>query len=270
MANRVRISILRAVHHAKAGHIGGPLSAVEVLTYLYFHVLRIDPMKPTWVDRDRFILSKGHAAIALYAVMAERGFFPPEELSTFDEINSRMQAHPDMTITPGIDMSTGSLGQGLSPGIGMALGARMLGKDFRTYVMIGDGETQEGQIWEAAFVAGRYKLDNLTGILDCNEVQQYGWQYPVPLPPIENPAAKFQAFGWNAIEIDGHDFQDISSAFEEAKTVKGRPTMIIAHTIKGKGVSFFEGKYQWHARAPSDEELDRAIAELTSGKTITG
>jgi len=262
IATRVRTHILRSVHKAQGGHIGGPLSCVELLVSLYFHALRIDPQNPTWEDRDRFILSKGHAAIALYAVMAERGFFPVEELSTFDEINSRMQAHPDMTITAGIDMSTGSLGQGLSAGIGMALGARLLKRDFRVYVMIGDGESQEGQIWEAAAVASRYRLDNLAVILDYNRVQQYGWQYPTRMLPIEAPAAKFQAFGWYTIETDGHDFRAVIGALEEAKTIKGRPAIIIGHTVKGKGVSFMEDRYQWHARVPTDQELDLALAEL--------
>ena len=264
IACRVRIHIVKSVHYAKAGHIGGPFSCVEILVALYFHGLRIDPERPDWEDRDRFILSKGHSAIALYAVMAERGFFPLEELSTFDAVDSRMQAHPDMMMTPGIEMSTGSLGQGLSAGIGMALGGRMLDNNFRTYILMGDGEAQEGQIWEAAMVASRYKLDNLTVILDYNKVQQYGWQNPVPLYPIDKPAEKFQSFGWHTIEIDGHDFKTICSAFEEAETIKGVPTMIVAHTVKGKGVSFFEGKYQWHAKVPNDEELEQAIVELTN------
>jgi len=239
---------------------------VELLTALYFCILRIDPANPGWEDRDRFILSKGHASIALYAVMAERGFFPVEELGTFDAIDSRLQGHPDMTKTPGIDMSTGSLGQGLSVGIGIALGARLLGKSFRTYVMIGDGESQEGQIWEAAFIASRYKIDNLTGILDWNRLQQFGWQYPTRMVPLENPAEKFRAFGWNTIDIDGHDFQAIVDACEEAKAVTGKPTMIIAHTVKGKGISFMEDTYQWHARVPNEEEVARALAELTAGQ----
>lgn len=266
IANRVRLHVLKSVYHAKAGHIGGPLSAVELLVSLYFHTLRIDPKDPTWEARDRFILSKGHATIALYAVMAERGFFPVEELSSFDEIGSRMQAHPDMTATPGIDMSSGSLGQGLSTGIGIALGARILKKDFRTYVMIGDGESQEGQIWEAAFIASRYMLDNVTVILDYNKVQQYGWQYPVRLLPIDHPSTKFRAFGWHAMEIDGHDFEAIINALEETKAVKEQPTMIIANTVKGKGVSFMEDRYQWHARAPTDDELASAIKELTKNQ----
>lgn len=264
IATRVRVNILRSVHHAQGGHIGGPLSATDLLTGLYFEILRIDPAKPRWEDRDRFILSKGHSAIALYAVMAERGYFPVAELQSFDAMDSRLQGHPDMNMTPGVDMSSGSLGQGLSPAIGIAIGAKRLGKDFCTYVMIGDGETQEGQIWEAAFIAQRYQLDNLVGILDDNKFQQYGWNRPTILAPIENPVPKFQAFGWHTIEIDGHDFQAILDACDEAKTIKGMPTMIIAHTIKGKGVSFMENTYQWHAQVPTDEELTRAVAELTS------
>ena len=262
IARSVRIDIVQAIHHANGGHFGGPLSAVELLVALYFRELNIDPVHPQWEDRDRFILSKGHSAIALYAVLAERGYFPVEELMTFDAIDSRMQGHPDMKQTPGVDMSSGSLGQGLSAGIGMALGARVLGKLFRTYVMIGDGESQEGQIWEAAFIASRYQLDNLVAILDYNKVQQFGWQYPEPLLPIDHPEEKFAAFGWHVIEIDGHDFNAILNAFDQAKMVKGKPTIIIAHTVKGKGVSFAEGKYQWHAKVPNDEELTLALAEL--------
>lgn len=266
IACQVRSHILRTVHTAQGGHLGGPLSAVEVLTALYFQVMHIDPQNPSWEDRDRFILSKGHSAVALYSVLAERGFFPVEELETFDGIDSRMQGHPDMNVTPGIDMSSGSLGQGLSAGIGMALGARYLGKSFRTYVMIGDGESQEGQIWEAAFVASRYGLDNLVAILDYNKVQQFGWQYPTPLIPMDNAAQKFAAFGWHTIEIDGHDFPAILAAFDEARSTQGRPTAIIAHTIKGKGVSFFEGKYEWHARVPNDEEFILALDEINAGQ----
>lgn len=264
IAQRVRINILKSVHHARGGHIGGPLSAVELIVDLYFRELNVDPDKPLWEDRDRFILSKGHSAIALYAVLAEKGFFPVSELMSFDAIDSRLQGHPDMKQTPGIDMSSGSLGQGLSAGVGMALAARMLEKDFRTYVMIGDGESQEGQIWEALFVAERYKLDNLVGILDCNKVQQFGWQYPVSLPPIDQPAKKFKAFGWNTIEIDGHNYEEIRNAFDEARAVKGKPTFIIANTIKGKGLSFAEGQYAWHAKVPTDDELQLALKELKS------
>ncbi len=277
IARDTRKLVFQTVHHAQGGHIGGPLSAADMLAVLYFHTLRINPLQPDWEDRDRFVLSKGHSANALYAILALRGYFPVDELFTFDQINSRLQAHPDMTKTPGVDMSTGSLGQGLSCAIGMALAAHHLGKTFHTYCMIGDGEAQEGQIWEAAMIANRYRLDNLTAILDNNLVQQYGWQYPtvpVRMDPIENPAKKFEAFGWAIIEIDGHDFQAINDALEQAKANKGLPTMIIANTVKGKGVSFMEGQYSWHTRVPTDVELKQALAELdqeliTSGKSLS-
>ncbi|MGD2127476.1 MAG: transketolase [Desulfobacteraceae bacterium] len=264
VATRIRARILIAVHQGKGGHVGGPLSCTDMLVALYFYILRIDPSNPDWEDRDRFILSKGHSAIALYAVLAERGYFTVQELATFDAINSRLQGHPDMTKTPGIDISSGSLGQGLSPGIGMALGARMLNKPFHTYVMLGDGESQEGQIWEAAFVAARYELDNLTAILDYNGLQQYGWRKPGQgiLTPIENPARKWEAFGWNAIETDGHDMVAFIDALEQAKSKRGKPTIVIGHTCKGKGISFIENRYEWHARVPTDAELAEALGEL--------
>ena len=246
-----------------------PLSATDLLTVLYFHELRIDPADPSWPDRDRFIFSKGHSSIALYATLAERGYFPPEELLTFDQLGSRLQGHPDMLVTPGVDMSTGSLGQGLSPGLGMALAARLDGKAYRTYVMIGDGEAQEGQIWEASMVAARYGLDNLCAILDWNGLQQYGWAEAGEQPadrmnPLEDPAGKWRAFGWHVIELDGHDLPGIVAALDEARSTTGRPTMLIAHTVKGKGVSFMEGDYLWHAKPISDEECERALAELAS------
>ena len=264
IAARVRARILISVHHAGGGHVGGPLSCTDMLVALYFHCLNIDPDKPDWNDRDRFILSKGHSTIALYAVMAERGYFPIEELLTFDALNSRMQGHPDMTKTPGIDMSSGSLGQGLSPGIGMALGARMSNKSFHTYVMLGDGEVQEGQVWEAAFVAARYELDNLTAILDYNGLQQFGWQKAGQRmkTPIEQPASKWQAFGWHVIETNGHDIPAFIQSVKEAKNTRGKPTIIIAHTTKGQGVSFMEDQFDWHARVPNDEELQTALKEL--------
>ncbi len=264
IAARVRAHVLVSVHHAGGGHIGGPLSCTDMLVALYFQILNIEPTRPDWDDRDRFVLSKGHSAIGLYSVLAERGFFPTDELLTFDAIDSRLQGHPDMTKTPGIDMSTGSLGQGLSPGIGMALGARLLNKPFHTYVLLGDGESQEGQIWEAAFVAARYGLDNLTAILDYNGLQQYGWQKPSQhmLAPIEQPARKWEAFGWNTLEVDGHDIPKFIQTVEKAQTLKGRPTMIIAHTVKGKGVSFMEDQYEWHAKVPTDQDLVMALTEL--------
>ena len=235
-----------------------------MLVALYFHILNIDPNHPNWEDRDRFILSKGHSTISLYATLAERGYFPVEELLTFDAIDSRMQGHPDMTKTPGIDMSSGSLGQGISPGIGMALGARRLNKPFHTYVLIGDGEAQEGQIWEAAFIGARYQLDNLTVILDYNGLQQFGWQKPGEhmLAPIEHPAQRWQAFGWHTLEIDGHNMAQFVEAVKTARATHNQPTAIIAATTKGKGVSFMEDQYDWHARVPSAEELLAALAEL--------
>ena len=269
VATSVRRSVIGAIHHAGAGHVGGPLSATDLLTVLYFHELRIDPADPSWPDRDRFIFSKGHSSIALYATLAERGYFPAEELLTFDQSGSRLQGHPDMLVTPGVDMSTGSLGQGLSPGLGMALAARLAGKDYRTYVMIGDGESQEGQIWEASMVAARYGVDNLCAILDWNGLQQYGWAEAGRQPedrmnPLADPAGKWRAFGWHVIELDGHDLRAIVAALEEARSITGRPTMLIAHTVKGKGVSFMEGDYLWHAKPISDEECELALAELGS------
>lgn len=267
-AVEARKLILKSVHTAGAGHIGGPLSAIDILTTLYFKVLRIDPARPNWEDRDRFVLSKGHSAIALYTTLALRGYFPVEELSTFDAINSRLQGHPDMTKLPGLDMSSGSLGQGLSPALGMALGAKLRGKAFRTYCMLGDGEIQEGQIWEAAFIAERYAADNLTAILDYNKLQQYGWTAEIhdkkrrPRISIENPGARFAAFGWKVLEIDGHKYAEILDACEQAKAVKGQPTIIVANTVKGKGISFMENDYNWHAKVPNAAELEAAIKEL--------
>ena len=271
-AVEVRRLILKSVQKAGAGHIGGPLSATDILVALYFDVLRVDPARPDWEDRDRFILSKGHASIALYAVLALRGYFPVEELATFDALNSRLQGHPDMTKLPGLDMSSGSLGVGISPGVGMALGAKLKGKDFRTWVMLGDGEIQEGQVWEAAFVAARYQLDNLTAILDYNHLQQYGYSAEVtantrrPRVSIEDPAAKFAAFGWKTLEIDGHDMEQILAACDEARTIRGRPTIVVANTVKGKGVSFMENDYNWHAKVPSSAELEAALAELDAAE----
>ena len=263
IANRVRGHILRTVHTAGGGHIGGPLSATEMLVALYFEILSVDPANPGWEDRDRFVLSKGHSCIAVYAVMAERGYFPLSELATFDAIDSRLQGHPDMTTLPGLDMSTGSLGQGLSPAVGMALGARMRGKNFITYAMLGDGEIQEGQIWEAAFIASRYELDNLVAILDYNKLQQYGWRGPGGIrPPLEEPGGKWRAFGWHVIEIDGHDMAAFIDAIYGCLAVRGQPSIVIAHTVKGKGISFMENEFSWHARVPTATELELALVEL--------
>jgi transketolase len=266
--NEIRRRTLRAVHHAGAGHIGGVFSAADMLAALYFSELRIDPANPRWPDRDRFILSKGHAAIGLYAALALRGYFPVEELETFDAIDSRLQGHPDMTLLPGLDMSTGSLGQGLSPGVGMALGARYLGKGFQTWVMLGDGEIQEGQIWEAASIAARYELDNLIAILDWNHLQQFGWATSkgyassTRLDPVLAPHEKWSAFGWRVLECDGHNVEDFIRISRQAREPQGHPTIIVARTIKGKGVSFMENEFAWHSRPFSKDELERALAEL--------
>ena len=269
-AVQVRKLILQAVHTAGAGHVGGPLSMVEIAVAMYFKILRIDPKNPQWPDRDRYVLSKGHSCIALYATLALRGFFPVEEVFTYDAMNSRMQGHPDMTKTPGIDMSSGSLGTGASPPLGMALAAKRLGKDFHTWVHLGDGEIQEGQVWEMAFVASQYQVDNLTAIVDYNRVQQFGFPKDGNVRRRVNPLVqvpeKWRAFGWHVIECDGHDFDSLIPACEEAKTTKGRPTCIVAHTIKGKGVSFMEGDYNWHAKVPSPEELAKAFAELEAAQ----
>lgn len=265
LSARTRALILETIHYAGAGHIGGPLSATDLLVHLYFRTLRIDPARPDWEERDRFILSKGHSSIALYTVLALRGYFPVEELQTFDQVDSRLQGHPDMSRLPGLDMSTGSLGQGLSPGVGMALAARLGGQPFRTWVMLGDGEIQEGQIWEACFTAARYELDNLTAILDANNLPQFGWPAPGGYTrerPYDDPRAKFEAFGWNVVECDGHDHDDIARAFAAASAHRGRPTCVIAHTIKGKGVSFMEGDYTWHATVPNEDQLAAARKEL--------
>jgi transketolase len=261
--------ILETVHTAGAGHIGGPLSVTDMLVNLYFSRLNVDPTTPSNPDRDRLILSKGHSSIALYAVLALRGFFPVDELATFDAIDSRLQGHPDMKLLPGLDMSSGSLGQGLSPGIGMALGGRLASRSFRTWVILGDGEIQEGQIWEAAFVASRYRLNTLTAIADYNRLPQFGWPddsgYTRDVP-IDDPGAKFAAFGWHVLECDGHDHAALSQAFDAAETFTAGPTVIIAHTVKGKGVSFMEGQYTWHATAPNAEQLASAVAELEAAR----
>lgn len=272
-ARAARRLVLQAVRHAGAGHVGGPLSQADILALLYSQELRVDPRRPDWADRDRFVLSKGHGAIGLYAILALRGYFPVGELTTFDRLDSRLQCHPDSTRLPGLDFSTGSLGQGLSAGVGMALGARVLGKDFRTYVLLGDGECQEGQIWEAAQVAARYGVDNLVTILDCNGLQQYGWPsgaghpaaYPEPLP---EPAARFAAFGWQVFEADGHDLVGLHGAIRRARLVRGKPSLVVARTIKGKGVSFIENNPAWHSKVPSDAELERALVELGGDASI--
>jgi transketolase len=267
-ARRIRVEIIRAVNGAKAGHLGGPLSAADMLAALYFQVMRIRPDDPAWPDRDRFILSKGHCSVGLYAAMALRGYFPVDELATFDQAGTRLQGHPDMTKLPGLDMSTGSLGMGISAAIGIALGARLTGrKEVRTYVMLGDGECQEGEVWEAAMVAARYGLDSLVAIVDHNKLQQYGWAGDGPdgrMPP-EAPGelvAKWSAFGWRVLEVDGHDMAAILDVLDQAQQGDGRPTVIVSHTVKGKGVSYMEGRYYWHTRQLTADEFATAMTEL--------
>ena len=269
-AIQLRRLVVESVHHAGAGHLGGPMSAAEMLVALYFEELNINPEKPRDENRDRFILSKGHCSIGLYAVLALRGYLPIAELETFDAIDSRLQGHPDMSVLPGLDMSTGSLGQGLSPGLGMALAARLKKQHFHTWVMVGDGDSQEGQIWEAAFVAARYGLDNLTAILDWNGLQQYGWATDKGygeidrLAPQENPAERWRSFGWNTIATDGHDFDAVLAAFAQAKAHKNQPTVIIAKTVKGKGISYMENDFNWHSKPVTDDDLKQAQHELAA------
>jgi transketolase len=272
-ARQARVRILEAVKHANGGHVGGPYSAADMLAALYFGVLNIRPDEPEWPDRDRFILSKGHSSIALYSILALRGYFPVEELLTFDSINSRLQGHPDMTITPGIDMSSGSLGLGFAGALGIALGARTVGRDFTTFVMLGDGECNEGVVWEGAHVAARYGLDNVVAIVDHNKLQQFGWSgesLDDRITPYTGSqlADRWKAFGWEVSEMDGHDIPEILATLESAKQVKGAPAAIIAHTVKGKGVSYMEGDYTWHSKVPSDEEFDLAMQEL--GQSVGG
>ena len=267
VARHIRLAVIKAVYTARAGHLGGPLSAADMLAALYFNVMRIRPEEPSWPDRDRFILSKGHSSIGLYATMALRGYFPVAELATFDAANSRLQGHPDMTRLPGLDMSSGSLGMGISAGMGMALGARLTGRASRTYVMLGDGECQEGEVWEAAMAAARYGLDNLVAIIDHNKIQQYGWPGDGPdgRTPPEVPGelvAKWSAFGWRVLEADGHDIADILRVLTRAADGDGRPIAIVAHTVKGKGVSFMEGHYYWHTRVIKPDEYATALADL--------
>ncbi|ADQ45491.1 Transketolase domain-containing protein [Caldicellulosiruptor kronotskyensis 2002] len=260
IATEIRKSIIIQTASAGSGHPGGSLSGVEILTYLYFVEMNIDPKNPKDPDRDRFVLSKGHASPLLYAVLAEKGFISKEELKGFRQIYSNLQGHPDMKKVPGVEMSTGSLGQGLSVANGMALAGKLDGKNYRVYVLLGDGEIQEGQIWEAAMTAAHYKLDNLTAFLDHNGLQIDGKITEVMSPePVDE---KFKAFGWHVIKIDGHDFNQIEKAVNEAKTIKGKPTIIIAETVKGKGVSFMENEVGWHGTAPNKEQAQKALEEL--------
>lgn len=260
MANEIRKDIVTAVHSAKSGHPGGSLSSADIFTYLYFEEMNVDPANPKWEDRDRFVLSKGHVAPGLYSTLAEKGYFPKEDLKTLRHTGSYLQGHPDMKHIPGIDMSSGSLGQGVSVAVGMAAAGKYDKKDYRVYTLAGDGEIQEGQIWEAAMWAGHRKLDNLVVIVDNNNLQIDGSVEDVCSPyPIDK---KFEAFNFHVINIDGNDFDQIRAAFKEARETKGMPTAIIAKTVKGKGVSFMENAAGWHGKAPNDEEYEIAMADL--------
>lgn len=279
LARRARWLVMETVARAGAGHVGGPLSAVDLLVDLYFRELRIRPGQPYWPDRDRFILSKGHSAVALYAVLALRGYFPVEELATFDEIDSRLQGHPDSTRLPGLDASTGSLGQGLAVGIGHALAARLSSRAYRTWVMVGDGELQEGMLWESVHVAARYRLGRLAAVVDWNGLQQYGWsadaasgqvskgRRAAPWGRSELPAI-FTGFGWRVLEVNGHDFDAIGAACAKVASQPpvGQPVAVLAHTVKGRGVSFAEGDYTWHARVPDAAALAQARTDLGIGE----
>ena len=260
MARKLRRHVITMTAAAGSGHPGGSLSAADIITALYFKVMRHNPENPRWPDRDRFILSKGHAAPILYAALAESGYFSVEELATLRKLDSRLQGHTDRNLTPGVEMSAGSLGMGLSFSIGVALAARLDHRDYRTYVLLSDGECDEGQTWEAALSAAHFKVDNLTAIVDCNRIQLSGWTKDIMnLEPLNQ---KWQAFGWHTIDIDGHDFNQILAAFQEAERIKNKPTVIIARTIKGKGVSFMENNVKFHGKAPTPEEAERALKEL--------
>ncbi len=260
IATKIRKHVIEGVYHAASGHPGGSLSIADILAVLYFEEMRVDPNCPHWEDRDRFVLSKGHCAPALYGALAERGFFPAEDIKTLRRIDSYLQGHPDMKGVPGVDMSTGSLGQGICAANGMAYAARLDGKDYRVYAILGDGELEEGQVWEAAMFAPHYRLDNLCAFVDLNGLQIDGPTREVMSPyPVDE---KFRAFGWHVIVIDAHDYSEIRAALAEARQVKGKPTMIIAKSVKGKGVSFMENQAGWHGVAPKQEEYEQAMAEL--------
>ncbi len=260
MAKKLRRHVITMTATAGSGHPGGSLSAADIITALYFKAMHHDPQNPQWPDRDRFILSKGHAAPILYAALAESGYFPVEELATLRKLDSRLQGHTDRNLTPGVEMSAGSLGMGLSFGIGVALAAKLDHRDYRTYVLLSDGECDEGQTWEAALSAAHFKIDNLTAIVDCNRIQLTGWTRDIM--NLEPLSQKWQAFGWHTIDIDGHDFNQILAAFKEAEKIKNKPPVIIARTIKGKGVSFMENNPKFHGKAPTPEEAERALKEL--------
>ena len=260
MAKNLRRHVITMIATAGSGHTGGSLSAADIITALYFKILHHNPKNPQWQDRDRFILSKGHAAPILYAALAESGYFPMEELKTLRKLDSRLQGHTDRNLTPGVEMSAGSLGMGLSFAIGIALAARLDSKNYWTYALLSDGECDEGQTWEAVLAAAHFKIDNLTAVIDRNRMQLTGWTKDIMT--LEPLSLKWQAFGWYSIEIDGHDFNQILAGLEEARRIKGRPTVIIANTIKGKGVSFMESNAAFHGKAPTPEEAERALKEL--------
>jgi len=260
MAKKLRRHVITMTATAGSGHPGGSLSAADIITALYFKAMHHNPQNPQWPDRDRFILSKGHAAPILYAALAESGYFPVEELATLRKLDSRLQGHTDRNLTPGVEMSSGSLGMGLSFGIGVALAAKLDHRDYRTYVVLSDGECDEGQTWEAALSAAHFKIDNLTAIVDCNRIQLTGWTRDIM--NLEPLSQKWQAFGWHTIDVDGHDFNQILAAFQEAEKIKNKPPVIIARTIKGKGVSFMENNAKFHGKAPTPEEAERALKEL--------
>ena len=260
LACKVRMGVIEGTFNAKSGHPGGSLSIADIITYLYFDEMNVDPKNPAWEERDRFVLSKGHTAPALYSALALKGFFPFDLIKTLRKPDSILQGHPSMRYTPGVDMSTGSLGQGISAAVGMALGAKLKGKEFRVYTALGDGEIEEGQVWEAAMFAGNHALDNLVAVVDYNNLQIDGSLDEVNSPcPIDE---KFAAFGWNVIVINGHCFDEIDEAFKKAKEFKGKPTCIVAKTVKGKGVSFMEDKCDWHGSAPNAEQYEQAMKEL--------
>ena len=263
-ARKLRKHVIEMLGEASSGHPGGSLSAADIMTVLYWHEMNIDPARPDWPDRDRFVLSKGHAAPILYAVLAEKGYFPVEELKTLRKIGSHLQGHPDSTKTPGVEVPTGSLGQGLSLANGMALAAKMDGRDYRVYALLGDGELEEGMVWEAAMTSAHYKLDNLVAIVDNNNLQIDGDVREVM--GVDDIALRFRSFGWYALDIDGHDLSQIMAALRLARGNKGQPTVIVAHTVKGKGVSFMENQVGWHGNAPSKEQTEAALVELAAGE----
>lgn len=260
ISTNIRKHIIEAVYHAQSGHPGGSLSCADILTVLYFSEMRVDPENPAWEDRDRFVLSKGHCSPALYGALAERGFFPKEKIPSFRQTDSILQGHPSLKHVPGVDMSTGSLGHGISAAMGMAMAGKLDNKDYHVYALLGDGEIQEGQVWEALMASAHYKLDNFTVFLDHNGLQIDGKITDVLSPePVDE---KFRAFGWNVFVVDGHDYEGLIDAINKGKAMKGKPTMIVAETVKGKGVSFMENQAGWHGSAPNKEQRDQAIAEL--------